>query len=106
MGACCSKDGTIEDQFDDVNALLGSSIPKSKIVTNHLTFHKNKYEDEEEDYEVPICVVCMDEIANTAFVHGTSAHMKCCSLCAKQVMKKSKKCPYCGTTTEKTVTVY
>lgn len=65
-----------------------------------ITKQVEKIDDREE------CVSCLDEPANTAFIHGETAHMKCCSTCAAHIMKANGKCPYCNMKAEKIVTVF
>ena len=102
--------------------LLIRQLPDTKDIDHSNSFKRNNYpiyEDEHENNRESIistqirnqndqnmCVCCIDEVANTAFIHGKTAHTKCCSKCAVKIMETIGRCPDCNIKAEKIVTVF
>jgi len=43
-----------------------------------------------------LCNVCFLKPKNGIFNHGKTGHVYCCYSCAKQIWRKSGKCPICN----------
>lgn len=50
----------------------------------------------EEDRVNNLCIICVTEPKDSAFVHARSLHISCCYKCAIKVWNKNKCCPICN----------
>lgn len=53
-------------------------------------------EQKEEDRVNNLCIICVSEPKDSAFVHARSLHISCCYKCAIKVWNKKKRCPICN----------
>jgi len=52
------------------------------------------------------CVVCMDRPTDATLVHGNSAHVCCCLVCANNLKSLDKSCPMCRKPIETVLRLY
>lgn len=53
-------------------------------------------EQKEEDRLNNLCIICLNEPKDSAFVHSLALHICCCYKCAIKVWNKKKRCPICN----------
>lgn len=89
-------------QSNDVPLKLNKSVVKrdiSKFSENSLKSKSNKklasnFDDTTDNSD--LCVVCLSEPKNGAFIHTKFAHLCCCYRCAVKIWNTRKKCPICN----------
>lgn len=52
--------------------------------------------DNQIDSSYGLCIICVNEPKNGAFVHNRFVHLSCCYKCAVKIWNKNKKCPICN----------
>lgn len=41
------------------------------------------------------CIICMTNVATTAFIHERIGHKICCEMCASEIYRRGDTCPLC-----------
>lgn len=75
-----------------------SDTPSDDVSDNETFAKKLKTTFEEIDDNSPndLCIICLSQPKNGAFVHNRCLHVCCCYRCSVKVWNKRKRCPLCN----------
>lgn len=81
-----SKTEILSDTDDDDLITNASKKMKTTIAENL----------DDNDPSNGMCIICLTQPKNSAFVHNRFLHVCCCYRCAVKVWNKRKRCPVCN----------
>lgn len=107
-GSICDKDESTIEQMDSNGSNAGTKKKSKKrkfdftdeisdcdIDDDELMAKKFRTVDET-DSTNGMCMICLSEPKNGAFVHNRFLHVCCCYRCTVKVWNKRKRCPICN----------
>lgn len=53
-----------------------------------------------------MCIICLTQPKDAAFVHNRLVHVSCCYQCASKVWNKRKRCPVCNSQAKNVLKIY
>lgn len=83
-----SKSDVLTDSDDDDNIITAAKKAKA---TRETTIY-----NDDTDSSNGMCIICLTQPKNSAFVHNRFLHVCCCYRCAVKVWNKRKRCPICN----------
>lgn len=91
---------------DDDCDLIVTTPKKAKMMTTSTTPTTVSETVSDTDSLYGMCIICLTQPKDAAFVHNRLLHVSCCYQCASKVWNKRKRCPVCNSQAKNVLKIF